>query len=89
MPRAGPSPGFLASLGSHPLPAKAGRGKFGQAGALLFKSFQVIESTSAWNEASMMFGDTPTVVQLSPVSSFDSISTRVIAPVPPSRIRTR
>ncbi len=37
----------------------------------------------------MMFGDTPTVVQLSPFSSSLSIRTRVMASVPPLRIRTR
>ena len=42
-----------------------------------------------WNEASMILGDTPTVVQCSPVSSSLSISTRVTASVPELRIRTR
>ena len=37
----------------------------------------------------MMLGETPTVVQCSPVSSSLSISTRVTASVPPLRIRTR
>ena len=37
----------------------------------------------------MMLGETPTVVQRSPVSSSLSISTRVTASVPPLRIRTR
>jgi catechol 2,3-dioxygenase-like lactoylglutathione lyase family enzyme len=41
------------------------------------------------NEASMIFGDTPTVVQRSPVSSLLSIRTRVTASVPPLRMRTR
>lgn len=31
-----------------------------------FKSFQLSESMSAWNDASMMLGETPTVVQLAP-----------------------
>src|SRR5579864_5665978 len=59
------------------------------AGAPDFTSLYTTESISAWNEASMMFGDTPTVVQLSPASSSLSISTRVTASVPPLRIRTR
>src|SRR6185312_4093763 len=58
-------------------------------GAPDFTSLYTIESISAWNDASMMFGETPTVVQRSPLSSWLSISTRVIASVPPSRIRTR
>ena len=37
----------------------------------------MIESISAWNDASMILGETPTVVQLSPFSSWLSISTRV------------
>jgi hypothetical protein len=36
----------------------------------------------------MMLSDTPTVHQRAPVRSRDSISTRVIASVPPLRIRT-
>ena len=39
----------------------------------------MIESIKAWNEASMILGDTPTVVQRSPCSSSLSISTRVTA----------
>src|SRR6266851_1716397 len=73
-------------------PGEASRRKIDgrdQAGALLFRSFQVMESTSAWNEASMILGETPTVVQRSPDSSADSIKTRVTASVPPSRMRTR
>eukprot|EP01031_Cornospumella_fuschlensis_P015328 gene15328-18730_t len=50
-------------------------------------SFQVMESSRAWNEASMMLGETPTVVQRAPVSSALSIKTRVMASVPPSRMR--
>ena len=45
-------------------------------------------SISAWNDASMMLSDTPTVHQRAPVASVDSIKTRVIAPVPPLRMRT-
>ena len=33
----------------------------------------MMESIIAWNEASMMLGDTPTVVQRSPFSSWLSI----------------
>ena len=36
-----------------------------------------MESISAWNEASMILGETPTVVQRSPSSSRLSMSTRV------------
>ena len=43
---------------------------------------------SAWNEASMMFGYTPTVVQRSPAPTPLSISTRVTASVPPWKMRT-
>ena len=58
-------------------------------GAPARTSLYTIESISAWNEASMMLGETPTVVQRSPVSSSLSISTRVTASVPALRIRTR
>jgi hypothetical protein len=34
------------------------------------------ESISAWNEAHMMFSDTPTVHQRTPLESVDSIRTR-------------
>lgn len=60
-----------------------------QPGAPSFRSFQVMESISASKEASMMLGETPTVVQRSPVSSVLSIKTRVMASVPPLRMRTR
>jgi hypothetical protein len=39
------------------------------AGTADFTSLNTMESISAWKEASMMFGDTPTVVQCSPSSS--------------------
>src|SRR6185312_2778975 len=80
----GPSPG---SLHSPPSPCKRGEG--GHAGAPDFTSLKTIESIKAWNEASMIFGDTPIVVQRSPASSSLSMSTRVTAAVPPLRMRTR
>ena len=43
----------------------------------------MIESVSAWNEASMMLGETPIVHQRSPDASPHSISTRVTASEPP------
>src|SRR5262245_66622869 len=55
------------------------------AGAADLTSLYMIESIRAWNEASMMLGDTPTVVQCSPASSSLSISTRVTASVPALR----
>src|SRR5207248_11480768 len=51
-------------------------------------SLKTIESDNAWKEASTILGDTPTVNQRSPLASRLSISTRVVAPVPPLRIRT-
>ena len=65
------------------------REKEDYAGAPDLTSLVTIESISAWNDASMMLDDTPTVVQRSPVSSSLSISTRVTASVPELRIRTR
>ena len=52
-------------------------------------SFQVMPSWSALNEASMMLGDTPTVVQRRPLSSVLSIMTRVTAAVPLCGVRMR
>src|SRR5262249_60796346 len=54
-----------------------------------FTSLKTMESIKAWKEASMMLGETPTVVQRSPLSSSLSISTRVTASVPALRMRTR
>ena len=48
-----------------------------------------MESTSAWNDASMMLPETPTVDQRSPVEEPNSTSTRVTASVPPWNTRTR
>ena len=39
------------------------------AGAPDLTSLKMMESIKAWNEASMILGDTPTVVQRSPASS--------------------
>src|SRR5262249_37584889 len=52
-------------------------------------SFQVMESLSALYEASMMLGETPTVVQRSASPSALSIITRVTAPVPAAGVRMR
>src|SRR6266496_2902012 len=52
------------------------------------KSLKTIESDSAWNEASTILGDTPTVNQRLPLPSRLSTRTRVVAPVPPLRMRT-
>ena len=49
----------------------------------------MMESIKAWNEASMILADTPTVLQRSPCSSSLSISTRVTASVPELSMRTR
>src|SRR5712671_756873 len=70
------------------LPPRKRGGKH-HAGAPDFTSLYTMESISAWNEASMILGDTPMVVQRSPLSSSLSISTRVTAPVPALRMRTR
>src|SRR5690349_17185126 len=43
------------------------------AGAPDLMSLKMMESIKAWNEASMIFGDTPIVVQRSPASSSLSI----------------
>src|SRR5262245_16119595 len=51
-------------------------------------NLNTIESDSAWKEASTMLGDTPTVNQRLPLPSRLSTRTRVVAPVPPLRIRT-
>src|SRR5215470_3330521 len=52
-------------------------------------SFQVMPSCRALNDASMMFGDTPTVLQRSPSPLALSIITRVTAPVPALGVRMR
>ena len=52
-------------------------------------SLYVMASTSAWNEASMMLSETPTVDQRAPSASSNSTSTRVTASVPPWNTRTR
>ena len=65
--------------------------RYGQPGSRPERSRQyVTASSSACQEAAMMFSSTPTVLHVSPVPSSDSISTRVTAPVPcvPARIRT-
>ena len=48
-------------------------------------------ATTSFEQHAMipMFGETPIVVHLSPLSSSLSINTRVTASVPPLRIRTR
>ena len=84
-----------ASCMSHRLNRRVCGGPIGlcggcvHSGASDLTSLYTIESISAWNEASMMFSDTPTVDQRSPVSSSLSINTRVTASVPPLRMRTR
>src|SRR6185503_906572 len=72
-----------------PPPVTAATTGLSHAGAPDFTSLKMIESIKAWNDASMILADTPTVVHRSPFSSSLSISTRVTASVPPLRIRTR
>src|SRR4051794_2598564 len=85
-----------ARLGRSALPGRdrerqwrRGRSSKAHTGAPARTSLYTMESISAWNEASMMLGETPTVVQRSPLSSWLSIRTRVTASVPPLRMRTR
>src|SRR5450759_294154 len=62
----------------HPLPASGAR-EASHAGAPDFTSLKIIESIKAWNEASMMLGETPTVVQRWPASSSLSNNTRAVS----------
>jgi hypothetical protein len=81
-------PTRLGAARGAPLP-EDGEGFKHHAGAPDFTSLYTIESISAWNEASMILGDTPIVVQRSPSSSSLSMRTRVTASVPALRMRTR
>src|SRR5262245_16907889 len=94
---AGPSPAVLHMAGIETrAPLAAARARHGPAGRYAFaaeaparNSFQVMASLSALNEASMMLGETPTVLQRSPDSSALSTITRVTAPVPALGVRMR